>query len=279
MSRIARVAALAFLVLAGCADDDKPESAKKTPYDGGSGGATNVQAALDALSAQVAALQTDLAVTQADLAATQADLAAAELDLADANQVIATLETASTDHETRVDTLETASADHETRVDTLETTATSHGTSLTALQTKTAAISTATIDTHPAVVFTGVNVYVQSGSGQTFGAATGRGNLVIGYNELRGSGDVRTGSHNLIVGTQHNYASYGGFVAGVFNEVSAPWATVSGGVANIASGDLSSISGGESNAASAQGSSISGGFGRTATGVDDWVAGALFQDN
>jgi len=48
----------------------------------------------------------------------------------------------------------------------------------------------------------------------------GLGNLIIGYNELRGSGDNRIGSHNLILGSKNNFASYGGMVAGTLNDIS-----------------------------------------------------------
>ncbi|HEX7627338.1 MAG TPA: hypothetical protein VF354_00260, partial [Candidatus Methanoperedens sp.] len=68
----------------------------------------------------------------------------------------------------------------------------------------------------------GANLHIRDGSGDTFGPVNGLGNLIIGYNELRGSNDNRTGSHNLILGKANNYASYGGLVAGVSNEISGP---------------------------------------------------------
>ena len=42
------------------------------------------------------------------------------------------------------------------------------------------------------------------------GPVNGLGNVVIGYNELRGAGDDRSGSHNLVFGSRNNYSSYGG---------------------------------------------------------------------
>ena len=63
-------------------------------------------------------------------------------------------------------------------------------------------------------IITGANLYIQSGSGSTNGTVNGKGNLIIGYNELRGYDNNRTGSHNLIVGREHNYSSYGGIVVG-----------------------------------------------------------------
>ena len=65
---------------------------------------------------------------------------------------------------------------------------------------------TKTIEIH------GVNVRIVDGSGTTDGTPTGLGNLIVGYNELRGSDDDRTGSHNMVAGTEHNYTRVGGLV-------------------------------------------------------------------
>ena len=46
------------------------------------------------------------------------------------------------------------------------------------------------------ITFSGVNVHVVNGTGTTDGTVNGLGNLIVGYNELRGTGDARTGSHN-----------------------------------------------------------------------------------
>jgi hypothetical protein len=134
----------------------------------------------------------------------------------------------------------------------------------------------------PHVLFTGVNVHIRSGSGSTAdgtvanpdNSLTGLGNLIIGYNEPRiisyNNFDLtgRGGSHNLIVGPGHKYESYGGFVAGSFNEISGVSSSVSGGDNNTASGNYSSVSGGGRNTASGNGSSVSGGTDNTASGED-----------
>jgi hypothetical protein len=93
----------------------------------------------------------------------------------------------------------------------------------------------------------------------------GLGNLIVGYNEPRPEGFVnfRTGSHNVVVGQQHNFSGFGGLVVGFFNEISGDFASVSGGFGNTASGAFSSVSGGNN---------------RTAAGQFDWVAGPLFAD-
>jgi len=136
-----------------------------------------------------------------------------------------------------------------------------------------------------AVVFEGANVFVQSGSGATDGVVNGLGNLVVGYNEGASS---RTGSHNLVVGAEHEWTSYGGLVAGYLNAISGPYASVSGGYANAASGDYAAVSGGFGNTASGVqavvsggsnnnaswvGASISGGYGNTASGDHASVSG------
>jgi len=72
--------------------------------------------------------------------------------------------------------------------------------------------------------FEGCNVHVVSGSGSTDATPTnGLGNLFVGYNEpgtcpKEANGVCRRdGSHNLIIGTRHGYASYGGVVGGSAN--------------------------------------------------------------
>jgi hypothetical protein len=74
------------------------------------------------------------------------------------------------------------------------------------------------------ITISGANLYVNDGSGTTDGPVNGLGNLVIGYNELRGSGDDRTGSHNLVIGSRNNFSSYGGLVVGREASLSAPFA-------------------------------------------------------
>lgn len=124
-------------------------------------------------------------------------------------------------------------------------------------------------------VFTGVNVHVRDGSGDTGSDVNGLGNLIVGYDEARPSGSDKSGSHNLVVGRYHNYTSYGGFVAGSENTISSTYASVSGGRGNTASGDFSSVSGGWGNTASGYASSISGGIENTASGYSSSVSGGL----
>ena len=122
------------------------------------------------------------------------------------------------------------------------------------------------------VFFDACNVHIRSGSGDTFGAVNGTGNLIIGYNENDGS-DTKSGSHNLVIGADHTYTSYGGLVAGFNNAVTGTYASVSGGQANLASGFLASVSGGEVNHASGTAASVSGGRHNVASAASVSVSG------
>ena len=189
-----------------------------------------------------------------------------------------------------------------------------------------------TINGFETAEFTDVNVQINDGSGNTGGVVNGLGNLTIGYNETSPSaqdfcsnpneltepgctsnGDdwlvnVRSGSHNLILGTQNSYTSYSGIVAGqdnvsnsLFstvlggrnNRVDTEWSvivggrtnvarpnlttgtysTILGGYQNVVFGTYSTISGGQSNTASSFYSSVSGGQSNTASGDHSSVSG------
>jgi hypothetical protein len=94
------------------------------------------------------------------------------------------------------------------------------------------------------LVITGVNLRLVNGLGSTE-TTNGVGNLIVGYNEPRDGGEnVRTGSHNVVVGPQHQFSSVGGLVVGLQNEIHGAFAAVSGGVGNTAAGAHAAISGG-----------------------------------
>ncbi len=123
------------------------------------------------------------------------------------------------------------------------------------------------------VVFEGCNVHVRNSLGRT-DRTNGVGNLIVGYNEDDvlftpdsedgdfGTND-RSGSHNVVIGPEHAYSSYGGLVAGIRNTISGSWASVSGGGYHKASGLQSSVSGVREH---------------TAAGPTDWRDGSLFED-
>ena len=129
------------------------------------------------------------------------------------------------------------------------------------------------------LTFTNMNVQIVNGN-TTIGDTNGRGNLIIGYNALRGDGDDRTGSHMLVIGDENNYTadSFGGMVVGLSNETAADYASVSGGTENTASGDRSSVSGGRFNIASFFTASVSGGYRNEASGADSSVSGGTFNE-
>jgi hypothetical protein len=134
--------------------------------------------------------------------------------------------------------------------------------------------------------FAGMNVQIVNGAGVTTGTPDGTGNLIIGYNETRGDStctdgyfcDRRGGSHNLVIGYENNYSSYGGMVVGYANEIAGVFSSVSGGLGNIVSGQYSSISGGVENSASGDLSSVSGGYGNNAFGQSSSVSGGRFNE-
>jgi hypothetical protein len=137
------------------------------------------------------------------------------------------------------------------------------------------------------VVITGANLRIVNGLGETE-TTNGLGNLIVGYNELRQISNDRTGSHNVVVGSRHNFTSFGGLVVGANNEISgssprlaggaetrpaAPSRRSAGGNQNTASGGSSAVSGGAGNMASGDVSSVSGGSFNQASGLLSWVSG------
>ena len=171
------------------------------------------------------------------------------------------------------------------RVSALETNAGVLDTRTSALETKTQFVS---VPADGEMHIVGTNLHIENGLGATNGVpgdpvnisnqvVNGKGNLILGYNAFRGSGDNRTGSHNVILGDQNNYSSFGGLVAGAYNEISAPYTTVSGGYHNIAGYNLAAVSGGYFNTASNFSAVVSGGSYNTASGFSASVSGGLFN--
>lgn len=142
------------------------------------------------------------------------------------------------------------------------------------LEATLASVSATTVDGHPTVRFTGVNVQVVDGTGTSACTrCTGRGNLIVGYNEDDFSVKARSGSHNIVVGTDNDWTSHSGIVAGQFSEISGEYATVTGGASNTASGGWASVSGGSGNTASNVQASVSGGIFNEADGPYSSVSG------
>ncbi len=135
------------------------------------------------------------------------------------------------------------------------------------------------------VTIKGANLHLVNGLGRTNcgpqeepipDCPNGLGNLIVGYNEPRGfEPDERTGSHNVVVGQQHNFSRFGGLVVGEFHTISGDFAVVSGGSTNTASGPAAVVSGGSTNTASGVRASISGGSTNTASEFLAVVSGGL----
>ena len=152
------------------------------------------------------------------------------------------------------------------------------------------------IDGKPTVQVSGANVQIVNGEGKTR-STNGEGNLVLGYDETeRGKCSIKikiptkgeceahggtwtlephaeTGSHDLIVGMEQEFTSYGGIVDGSHNSITAPFASVTGGLENTASGEGASVSGGNQGTASGESSSVSGGWGGAASETRSSVSG------
>jgi hypothetical protein len=124
------------------------------------------------------------------------------------------------------------------------------------------------------IFITGANLHIVNGLGSTDcideqdqeipDCPNGLGNLIVGYNELRvdeesGAENIRTGSHNVVVGQAHNFSRFGGLVVGSVNTISGEFAVVSGGQFNTASGHTAVVSGGENNRADGLSAAVSGG--------------------
>ncbi|MFM7142507.1 MAG: hypothetical protein ACKO2K_11410 [Alphaproteobacteria bacterium] len=128
------------------------------------------------------------------------------------------------------------------------------------------------------VLVTGANVKIVNGTGATDGSPNGLGNLILGYDlenrpDVGDGPDVRTGSHNLVIGDEHTYASTSGLVVGLDNAIIGVGASVAGGLANTASGDFAAITGGQYGQAAGIASSISGGLDNQALGNRSSVLG------
>ncbi len=153
------------------------------------------------------------------------------------------------------------------------------------------------------VTLSGVNFQVINGRGLTE-SVNGAGNIIIGYDEANrltdqsycsldrntagtliedgtaciAAGGVfgpvhKSGSHNLIVGSQNNYASAGAIVAGKHSTSNALYASVLGGVRNHAGNFLATVVGGQENVALGNSSTVAGGNFNTTRGQHATVSG------
>lgn len=139
----------------------------------------------------------------------------------------------------------------------------------------------------PLVRLSGVNVQIVNGDEkEETGSINGLGNLIIGYDEanpantlafqhcsigqfdnqdscIAGDGvwsnSLKSGSHNLVLGSENSYSSFGGLVGGHRNFITGDYASVLSGYGNVAGGESSGVLGGTINDAHGVQSVIAGG--------------------
>jgi hypothetical protein len=112
----------------------------------------------------------------------------------------------------------------------------------------------------PTLKVSGANLQVVSGAGATDAPVNGLGNVVIGYDERPGS---QAGSHNLVLGYNQAFSSWGGLLGGVSNTLDGAAGTAFG-AHNDVGGSASSVTGGQYNLATDFSSSVAGGCGNLA---------------
>jgi trimeric autotransporter adhesin len=265
-----------------------PTTAAELAYDNTSSGlaAADIQAALDELAqlrARIEGLDANAADTSLANRVSQNETAIATLEAGvQANaEAISTNADAISNNAEAISNNAEAIAAHAALITTNQSDIAIHASEITALQNLTQDMERTTINGYPALTFTAINLHVRSGLGATDGntgngpQVNGLGNLIVGYDELRATDSDKSGSHNLIVGSEHNYPGHAGFVAGIRNTITGPYATVSGGRNNTASASYSSVSGGINNTASRALSSVSGGYGNIASGFYSSVSGGF----
>jgi len=103
------------------------------------------------------------------------------------------------------------------------------------------------------IVFDDTNIVLRNGTGTTDGETNGKGNLVIGYNEIDDD-SARVGSHNMVLGMANSYSSFGGIIAGYDNVQRGEYSSILGGTDNLVTGSRAVIVSGQSNIASGENS-------------------------
>lgn len=139
------------------------------------------------------------------------------------------------------------------------------------------------------VFITHANLKILNGTGN-MQSANGLGNLVVGYSDDPYQVKYSTGSHNIAIGGNNRFTSWGSFLTGHHNNVSAPYAASIGGeyvtvngvfgvslsnVGGMLNGAHSAILGGEANSTSGNFATAVGGRGNGAVGAHSVVVGGL----
>jgi len=230
-------------------------------------GPREVSIDLQQVAVDITQLQTDVATTDEAISSLNTTISGHTTSINSLNTTVGghttsinSLNTTVGSHTASINSLNTTVSGHTTSINSLNTTVGGHTTSISTLNTKTQCMTANATDTF----ITNCNLHVRNGSNATYGAANGRGNLIVGYNE--NSSDTKTGSHNVVIGQGHTYTGRAGLVAGENNALTGNGSFVAG-AENTASGQWSSVSGGRQNAASGQSSSVSGGYQNVASGL------------
>lgn len=198
-----------------------------------------------------------------------------EQALPELEQRVAELETQNADLQLRVSALESMLTAMDARLEAVEATAEANAGAVASLDARTATNEEGLAELQDRLVHVrregnelwieGANLRVANGLAET-ATENGLGNLVIGYDESRNGGDLRTASHSLVIGPEHDRTGWGVLVAGRRNAALGAHATAAGGSGNVASGVESAVLGGQGNEAGGDQSAVSGGFGGEASG-------------
>jgi len=186
---------------------------------------TTLETESNAQDLRLAALEASVAANSSDIGAVESDVATLQSDVGTNTGNIGTLQTdVSTnagnvttnagDIGTNVANIATNTSDIATNTGDIATLQTDLGDNTTDIASNTADIGTLNTTftgvsrggTPDTLTFSGMNVQLIDGTGDTYGAVNGLGNLIVGYNE-NSYGATRTGSHNLVIGFEHEYTS------------------------------------------------------------------------
>jgi hypothetical protein len=270
----------------------------------------NVNNALDDLATTDAELSLDFETVNAGISSLETDVTSLETDVTSLETDVTALEgevygvTCATSEdcgagETCISLV--CSGSVRSQVDSAQTSITSLQTDVTTIEGNTVLalddyLTLGATNGYLAAVFIGINVQIVNGSGLST-TANGLGNLIVGYNLARTSGnavcsigtqttqvdceaagniwsvDHKSGSHNIVGGQANAYSRYGGIVLGDHNAINGERAVVLGGFNNVSSGLTSVVVAGTLNQVTAWDSVVVGGTSNTASGKESVVVG------
>ncbi len=237
----------------------------------------NITDDLSDQASSVAAVEDDLVSTQSDVASIQSDvsgnqsqISSLQSDVSDNQSQLASLQSDVSGNQSQLSSLDDDFSSLQSQVDDIDVPS-NVGDRLDDLETLTAPMSRMTVAGEDSLVVEDVNLHVRSGAGATDATVNGRGNLIVGYDEVGGSSD-KSGSHNIVFGRGNSYTSYGGLVGGTNNDVHGNYSSVLAGSSNEVTGSRSAIVSGSSNTVESDRSAIVSGSSGT---VDSNTAAIL----